>query len=172
MDAKSSIIAPSKPSIGNENSTIWSSLVHLITSFDCPITKSYVDSCIAIVKKIESNTEPPVSGADLVAAIQTELPIPTSASELPPSGLLGLCVNFITIAHHAQEDPIEEAEVALNQAGAKFICIPGPHERASTRQRERESSAHGVSTHRFQIGVPNPPSNQLIALGVLSRLQL
>lgn len=133
MDAETSIVAPSKSSTGTENASIWTSLLQLITSFDCPITKCYVDNCIAIVKKIESNTEPRVSGADLVAAIQTELPIPTSTSELPPSGLLGICVNFITIVHHTEEDPIEEAIDALNQVGAKFICIPGSHDRASAQ---------------------------------------
>jgi hypothetical protein len=69
----------------------------VISSFDCAITKDYVAACIAIVEKIVLKAQPLVTGTDLVTAIQTELPIPTSDLELPPTGLLGLCVNLITI---------------------------------------------------------------------------
>ena len=48
-----------------------------------------------------------VCGAELVSAIQAELAIPTVIAELPPSGLLGICVNLITVVHHAEEDPVE-----------------------------------------------------------------
>ena len=49
-----------------------------------------------------------VCAEDLVAAIQTELDIPTSVSEIPPSGVLGILVNLITIVAHSEEDPIEQ----------------------------------------------------------------
>jgi hypothetical protein len=133
MDTGSSTVAPAKAYSGPDQARFWASLVQLLNSFDGPITKQYVGNCIAVVKSIESKSEPLVSGADLVSAIQAEMPIPTSASELPPSGLLGLRVNLITIVHHAEEDPIEEAVAALKDAGVEFICIPGPHDRDSTR---------------------------------------
>jgi hypothetical protein len=133
MDTGSSKLAPDQQSSGADHTSIWASLVQVLSSFDGPITKHYVGSCIALVKRIEANVEPLVTGSDLVGAIQAELPIPTSASELPPSGLLGLCVNLITIVMHTEEDPIEEAVAALNKAGVEFICIPGPHDRDSAR---------------------------------------
>jgi hypothetical protein len=167
MDAASSTLGPVGSTSGPEQAGIWPVLVQLLGSFDGPITKQYIASCIDVVKRIEYNAEPQISGADLVGALQAELPIPTSASELPPSGLLGLRVNLITIVHHAEEDPIEEAVGALKGAGVDFICLPGPHDRASARQRDRDTGAPGVAVHHFQVGLPNPPSNQARALGLL-----
>jgi hypothetical protein len=113
--------------------TIWSRLIELMGSFDCAVTKNYVSACIALVEKIVSKAQPLVCGADLICAIQTEVPIPTSASELPPAGLLGVCVNLITIVRHAEEDPIECILTALTDGGVDFICFPGAYERESER---------------------------------------
>ncbi len=66
MDAGSSTVGPLRSSSGPEQASIWPSLVQLLSSFDGPITKHYIGSCIALVKRIESNAAPLVSGADLV----------------------------------------------------------------------------------------------------------
>ncbi len=81
-------------------------------------------------------------------------------------------MNLITIVHHAEEDPIEEAVVVLNGAGVEFFCLPGAHDRDSGRLKERNTSANGVAVHHFQVGLPNPPSNQAKALALLTQLQL
>jgi hypothetical protein len=92
-----------------------------------------VAACIALVNRILSKTEPTVCGEDLVEALQTELPIPTSASDIPSSGLLGVCVNLVTIVCHAEEDPIEYVLAALTEGGVDFTCFPGAYDRESAR---------------------------------------
>jgi hypothetical protein len=109
--------------------SIWSRLIEVISSFDCAITKDYVAACIAIVEKIMSKEQPLIIGTDLIAAIQTELPIPTSAIELAPAGLLGVCINLITIVQPTEEDPIECILSALIDGGFDFICFPGAYDR-------------------------------------------
>jgi hypothetical protein len=94
--------------------TLWSRLNEVLGSFDCAITKHYVAKCMELVEKVVSKAEPHVRGADLIAAIQSEMPIPTSTLELHPTGLLGMCVNIITIVSNAEEDPIECISKALN----------------------------------------------------------
>jgi hypothetical protein len=75
--------------------------------FDSPTTKDYIKRCIHLAESSASKTVPPISGEELVTAIQSELHVPTAVSELPPSGILGLGINLITIVHHDEEDPIE-----------------------------------------------------------------
>ena len=87
--------------------SIWSSLLQVIASFDSPITKNYIAACNSYVERILSKSDPTICGEDLVSVLQTELPIPTSVSQLPPSGILGICVNLITIVVHSEEDPVE-----------------------------------------------------------------
>jgi hypothetical protein len=86
-------------------------------SFDSPVSKAYVSRCISLVESIASRTEPPISGLDLVSAIQEEVPIPTTISGLPPNGILGLCVNLITIVRHDEEDPVELIMRVLKDEG-------------------------------------------------------
>ena len=69
-------------------------------TFESPTAKLYVGRCIGLAKRIVSNTEPLPKGVDLAAAIQDEMKIPAAASELPPVGVLGLCVNVITIVRN------------------------------------------------------------------------
>jgi hypothetical protein len=109
----------------------------------------YVERCIALAKRLISNTDPLPSGAELVGAIQNDLAIPTSQSELPPAGILGLCVNLITIVSHDSEDPIEMILTTLSDGGVEFACFPGAYERESERKREINSSIHDVSVHRY-----------------------
>jgi hypothetical protein len=120
------------------------------------------------VDRIVSKAEPVVSGVDLVAAIQSELPIPTSTLELRPAGLLGICVNIITIVSNAEEDPIECILKVLNDDGIEFICFPGQYERESERLREKDGAFEDFFVHRFQVRVSNPPSNQVQALALLN----
>jgi hypothetical protein len=112
-----------------------------------------------------------VSGTDLVAAIQSELPIPTTISELPSSGILGLCINLITIVHAEEEDPVECIVRAFEDAGIDFTCFPGEYDRESQRNKERDREVGCISVHRFQIRLPNPKSNQAKALLLLSKMQ-
>jgi hypothetical protein len=114
-------------------STIWSRLTELMGSFESEVTTSYVSTCIALVEKIASKAQPLVRGTDLIYAIQAELPIPTSASELPPAGVLGVCINLITIVRHGEEDPIECILTAFSDCGVDFICFPGAYDRESQR---------------------------------------
>jgi hypothetical protein len=109
--------------------SIWSQLIELMATFDSATTKNYVSACIALVEKIVSKAQPQICATDLINAIQTELPIPTSASDLPPAGLLGLCVNLITIVRHSEEDPIECILAGFTVEGVDFICFPGPYDR-------------------------------------------
>ena len=101
------------------------------------------------MEKILSKTEPLPTGNDLVATIQNELNIPTTASELPSVGVLGLCINLITIVRNDDEDPIELIMNAFNVGGVEAACFPGAFERESERQRVRNSNIKGVSMHRF-----------------------
>ncbi len=103
----------------------------MMGTFDGPTTNNYVNSCIALVMRIINHSEPQVSGADLVSSIQTELAIPTVLSEIPPAGLLGLCVHLITIVQHDEEDPIECIVRALTDAAVNFSCFPGSYDRQS-----------------------------------------
>jgi hypothetical protein len=118
-------------------------------TFDSPTTKLYVGRCIALAERIVSNTEPLPKGIDLVATIQNELKIPATASELPPVGVLGLCINLITIVRNDSEDPMEFILNALIDGGVEAACFPGAYERESERLRERNSNIQGVSMHRF-----------------------
>ena len=86
-------------------------------SFNSPITKQYVEKCIAVAERLVSNSKPLPSGADLVGAIQSELMITNLSLELPPVGVLGLCVNIITIVRNDVEDPIEFVLKALIEGG-------------------------------------------------------
>jgi hypothetical protein len=119
------------------------------------------------VERVVSRAEPLVRGADLVAAIQSELPIPTSTLELRPAGLLGICLNIITIVNNAEEDPIECILTVFNKDGIEFICFPGQYERESKRLTEKEGTVDDFFVHRFQVRVPNPPSKQVQALALL-----
>ena len=143
-----------------------------MTQFDSPTTKLYVGSCIALAKRLVSNTVPLPSGAELVGTIQNDLAIPTSVSELPPAGILGICVNLITIVSHDSEDPIEIILRTLSDEGLEFVCFPGAYDREFERERDRISTLHGVSVYRFQLRVPNPPSNQMSALQIIKQFQL
>ncbi len=64
-------------SSGTFSTGIWSRLIELMNSFDCPITKNYVTTCTTLVDRILLRAQPQVSGTELVTAIQTEVPIPT-----------------------------------------------------------------------------------------------
>jgi hypothetical protein len=86
-----------------------------------------------MVERIMAKADPMVCGEDLVSALQTELTIPTSASDMPSSGLLGVCVNLVTIVCHAEEEPIEYFLTALTDGRVDFICFPGAHDRESAR---------------------------------------
>ena len=92
---------------------------------------------------------PEVSGADLIGALQCELPIPISISELPATGVLGLCVNLITIVHHDEVDPVEHILKAFVEDGVNATCFPGAHDRESERSRQREEDKGGVCVHHF-----------------------
>ena len=92
---------------------------------------------------------PPVSGEDLIGALQSELPIPISISELPRTGVLGLCVNLITIVRLDEVDPVEHILRAFEEEGVEATCFPGAHDRESERSREREADGGGVGVHRF-----------------------
>jgi hypothetical protein len=110
-----------------------------MAQFDSPVTKYYLERCIGLVERLITNVEPLPSGADLVGSIQNDLSIPTSASELPTTGVLGLCVNLITIVSQDEEDPIELLLTTLSDRGVESICFPGAYERESKRQTERDS---------------------------------
>jgi hypothetical protein len=125
-----------------------------------------------LAERLALRTEQHISGAELISAIQGELHIPTSVSELPPTGILGLRVNLITIVHHDEEDPLELILRALEDIGVESTCFPGGHDRESQRIRERDNDVKGAALHRFQLRVPNPPSNQLSALILISKMQL
>jgi hypothetical protein len=142
-----------------------------MNSFKTPITEEYVARCIGLAERLNSRTDPPVSGVDLIGVIQEELPIPTSISELPPTGILGLCVNMITIVCKAEEEPMERILRALEEDGVEATCIPGTHDRESERARERGIDNCEVAVHRFQLWLPNPPKNQARALHLISKLQ-
>ena len=105
----------------------------MLTQFDSPTTKLYVGRCIALAERLNCNAEPLPSGEELVDTIQNELVIPTSPSELPPAGVLGLCVNIITIVRHDSEDPIEFIMKTLADGGVESMCFPGAYERESER---------------------------------------
>ena len=119
-----------------------------------------------------ARNEEHVTAADVVAAIQSELPIPTTASEVPVTGVLGLCVNLATIVRHDEEDPIELILRAFNGSGIESHCFPGAHERESVRLKEIETEKNGVSIHRFQLYLPKPLSNQAQGLQILQQLQV
>jgi hypothetical protein len=104
-----------------------------MTQLDSPTTKLYVGSVIALAKKLLSNAEPLPSGADLVGTIQNDLAIPTSVSDLPPAGILGVCVNLVTIVSHDSEDPIEIILKTLSDKGLELVCFPGAYDRESER---------------------------------------
>ena len=87
--------------------SIWSCLLEVMASFDSPITRHYIARCNSVVERMLSNDDPKICGEDLVTTLQSELPIPTSASQVPISGILGLCVNMITIVYNSEEDPVE-----------------------------------------------------------------
>ena len=147
--------------------SIWSLLKELIWTFDSPTSKYYVERCISLIDRLVAQTEPLVTATDLVGAIQSELPIPASSSQLPPTGLLGLCVNLATIVRHNEEDPAEYILRALSDKGIEFTCFPGAYDRESKRKEERDNDIDGISIHRFQLYFANPPSNQLHGLVVL-----
>jgi hypothetical protein len=98
-------------------------------TFDSPSTKLYVGRCIGLVETIVSNTQPQLNAEDLVEAIQSELKTPSQTSELPPVGVLGLCVNVITIVRNDFEDPIESIMKAFSDSGVEAVCFPGSCER-------------------------------------------
>ncbi len=122
---------PAASNLSTLTTGIWSRLIELMNSFDCPTTKNYVTTCITVVDRIILKAHPLVTGIDLVTAIQTEVPIPTLASELKPVGILGLIVNLITIVVHSEEDPIESIVSSLKEAGVDFMCLPGAYDRES-----------------------------------------
>jgi hypothetical protein len=124
-------------------------MIEFIRTLDSVVTKEYVNRCADLAERLASNAEPQVSGEDLIAAIQEEVPIPTTISDLPPTGLLGLCVNLVTIVHHEEEDPIENVLRTLSEGGIQLICYPGTHHRESQREHDRFSDSRGLSTHRF-----------------------
>ncbi len=57
--------------------------------------------------------------------------IPTKSSELPPVGVLGLCINAITIVRNDIEDPIELVLKAFIDNGVEAVCFPEAYERES-----------------------------------------
>ena len=85
---------------------------------------------------------PPVSGEDLIGALQSELPIPISISELPRTGVLGLCVNLITIVRHDEVDPVEHILRAFEEEGFEAACFPGS---PSEAERGKQMAAERVS---------------------------
>jgi hypothetical protein len=86
---------------------------------------------MTLVERITSNTESLISGADIVNAIQGEVPIPTEISVLPDAGVLGLCINLITIVCHDEEDPIECILRVFIDGEVEATCLPGANERES-----------------------------------------
>jgi hypothetical protein len=149
MEANSAAISTASSSPGTSEATIWSRLIELMSSFDSQTTKIYVRRCIALAERLVTNTEPVPHGVELVGTIQNEMKIPGTASELPPVGVLGLCVNVITIVRNDSEDPMEFILNALILGGVEAACFPGAYERESERLRERNSNIQGVSMHRF-----------------------
>ena len=91
---------------------------------------------------------------------------------MPPVGILGFCLNLITIVSHDTEDPIEPILKTLSEAGVESFCFPGIYERQTERQTERDSFLNGVAVHRFQLRLPNPSINQMKALDLIKQLQL
>jgi hypothetical protein len=87
------------------------------------------------------------------------MPILTTIAELPPTGILGLCVHLATITHRDEEDPVECLIRALSEGGINFSCFPGSHSREVDRMKERLSDDSCISIHRFLFRFPNPPSN-------------
>jgi hypothetical protein len=172
MEASLQTKSSDQPNSGDLKASIWGRLIDVLAQFDSPATKYYLEKCNALVERLITNVKPLPTGADLVGSIQNELHIPTSASELPTTGVLGLCVNLITIVCQEEEDPIELILSSLSDGGVDSICFPGTYERESKRQTERHSSPHDVSVHRFQLRVPGPPSNQMSALQLIKELQL
>ncbi len=77
------------------------------------------------------------------------MPIPTEVAELPPTGILGLCVNIATIVHVDVEDPVECLIMALTEVGIDFTCFPGAYSRETERLKERLTNAPGFAIHRF-----------------------
>ncbi len=61
------------------------------------------------------------------------IPIPTKSAKLPPTGLLGLCVNLATIVRNDEVDPVECLIRALSEAGLDFACFPGEYSREAER---------------------------------------
>jgi hypothetical protein len=114
---------------GSSKPTIWSRMIEVLGQFDSPVTKTYVSRCVALIERIVSNAEPLVSGADIVMAIQSELAIPSKESELPAVGLLGLCINLITIVRHDEEDPVECILRGFDDEQVDCACFPGAYER-------------------------------------------
>jgi hypothetical protein len=100
-------------------------------TFDSPTTKDYISTCISLAERIASRADQAISGADLVTAIQSELHIPIAVSELPPSGILGLGINLITIVSHDEEDPVELIMSAFKEEGVEASCFPASHDRNS-----------------------------------------
>jgi hypothetical protein len=129
MDPKSANIPASVSSPGPRTLSIWSRLIELMGTFDSPQTRHYVGHCISLAERIASQTEPLVSPTELLVAIQSELPIPITSSSLPPTGLLGLCVNLATITCHVEEDPIEDILRIYSERGIDATCYPGAHDR-------------------------------------------
>jgi hypothetical protein len=111
--------------------SVWARLIDLIKTFDSPGTEDYVGRCISLVERLVAQTDPPVTGAEVIGAIQSELPIPTSTADLPPTGVLGLCVNIATIVSHDEEDPVESIIKALRDRGLEYSCFPGTFDRES-----------------------------------------
>ncbi len=87
--------------------SIWSRLKELLACFETVETTHYVSRCMSLAERLAAKTEPIVIAEELVLAIQSELPIPVTPSQLPTTGVLGLCVNLATILRHDEEDPIE-----------------------------------------------------------------
>jgi hypothetical protein len=118
--------------------SVWCRVKDLIATFDSPGTRHYVARCISLVERLVGQTHPPVTAADVVAAIQSELPLPASVEDLPPTGVLGLCINVATVVSHDEEDPVESIIRALSDRGVESSCFPGAADRESSRKKERD----------------------------------
>ncbi len=102
-----------------------------MASFDSHETRNYVGRCISLAEKLATEIEPTITPTDLIVAIQSELPIPITLSELPPTGILGMIVNLSTIVSNDAEDPIEYVEKTFFDRGIKASVFPGSCDRES-----------------------------------------
>lgn len=91
---------------------------------------------------------------------------------MPSTGILGLQMLVLTVAHHEVEDPIEAVVRKLTESKLKFIISSNCDQRDDERKDDKETLPNSPSLHIRQLGLTHSVENQAIGLEILKNLQL